>query len=94
MGRNLSKMGRNLLKMGRNLFGTKSVKIRRGTKSVWDEICHILLSLLKFIATAFRTIVVTKNRFSECLILVRKMGQESAPAFFMISRATFKEVSY
>ena len=34
-------MGRNLLKMGRNLFGTKSVKIRRGTKSVWDEICHI-----------------------------------------------------
>ena len=41
VGRNLSKMGRNLLKMGRNLFGTKSVKIRRGTKSVWDEICHI-----------------------------------------------------
>ena len=41
VGRNLSKIGRNLLKMGRNLFGTKSVKIRRGTKSVWDEICHI-----------------------------------------------------
>ena len=29
-----------MLKMGRNLCGTKSVKIPRGTKSVWDEICH------------------------------------------------------
>ena len=26
--------------MGRNLRGTKSVKIPRGTKSVWDEICE------------------------------------------------------
>ena len=26
--------------VGRNLCGTKSVKIARGTKSVWDEICH------------------------------------------------------
>ena len=41
MGRNLSKMGRNLCGTKSVKNGTKSVKIRRGTKSVWNETCHI-----------------------------------------------------
>ena len=84
MGRNLSKMGRNLLKMGRNLFGTKSVKIQRGTKSVWDEICHIPCS---YWATVHRWSLHLVRIYTVMILLFNsnRVNSDIAPAMYVIT---------